>query len=171
MSESSSEPKRGGRAAGSTIHNVTESYVSCVEAIGQGKVNYFPINPVAHPCDSMRVAIMCAAACGCTITRMADVLGIKLATLKMHYASEIANGLAMANTMVAQSLFNQAMNGNVQAQMFWLRTQAKWKEPEKETKLTIEQLAQNPEALLKALELAEAAGLDDEVIEAEVVEN
>jgi hypothetical protein len=42
--------------------------------------------------------------------------------------------VAKANAQVAGFLFNAAKNGNVTAQIFWLKTRAKWRETPMELK-------------------------------------
>lgn len=50
-------------------------------------------------------------------------------TLYRHFRSELENGEAKANAKVAQCLFAQATVGNnVTAQIFWLKTRARWRE-------------------------------------------
>jgi hypothetical protein len=52
-------------------------------------------------------------------------------TLLANFRSEIDTGKMAANSKVAESLFNMATNTrkpNVVAAIFWLKTQARWKE-------------------------------------------
>jgi hypothetical protein len=49
-------------------------------------------------------------------------------TLRLHFRSEIDTGQVKANAAVAQSLFRQAVGGNVTAAIFWLKTRMGWKE-------------------------------------------
>lgn len=51
-----------------------------------------------------------------------------LTTLQKHYKHELAVGLEKANATVAGWLFKAARDGNVGAQMFWLKCRARWKE-------------------------------------------
>src|SRR6185503_12562897 len=44
------------------------------------------------------------------------------------YRDELDLGTTKANAQVAGFLFNSARNGNVSAQIFWLKTRAGWKE-------------------------------------------
>lgn len=71
------------------------------------------------------------AAAGITHELIARVIwpgGIGQETLRRHFNEELDCALAEANTKVAQSLFNQAISGNVTAQIFWLKTRARWRE-------------------------------------------
>jgi hypothetical protein len=56
------------------------------------------------------------------------VVGIDAKTLRKHYREELDLGQTKANAQVAGFLFNSARNGNVTAQIFWLKTRAQWKE-------------------------------------------
>ncbi len=59
---------------------------------------------------------------------VARVVGIDPKTLRKHYREELDLGGVKANAQVAGFLFNSARNGNVTAQIFWLKTRAQWKE-------------------------------------------
>ena len=56
------------------------------------------------------------------------MVGIDPKTLRKHYRDELDLGETKANAQVAGFLFNAARNGNVTAQIFWLKTRARWKE-------------------------------------------
>jgi hypothetical protein len=56
------------------------------------------------------------------------VVGVDAKTLRKHYRDELDLGTTKANAQVAGFLFNSARNGNVTAQIFWLKTRASWKE-------------------------------------------
>ena len=55
-------------------------------------------------------------------------VGIDPKTLRKHYRDELDLGETKANAQVAGFLFNAARNGNVTAQIFWLKTRARWRE-------------------------------------------
>jgi len=65
---------------------------------------------------------------------IAGVLGVDPKTLRKHYRDELDHGETKANAQVAGYLFNAAKNGNVTAQIFWLKTRAKWREAPVELK-------------------------------------
>jgi hypothetical protein len=44
----------------------------------------------------------------------------------------IKRGASRANAKIAESLYNQALKGNVSACIFWLKTRMGWKEPAQE---------------------------------------
>lgn len=59
-------------------------------------------------------------------------LPISEPTLRSAFRDDLAAGKARANALVAQSLFKKATGegkGAVAAAIFWLKTQARWKEP------------------------------------------
>ena len=68
------------------------------------------------------------AAYGIPETDIARVVGVDPKTLRKHYRDELDLGETKANAQVAGFLFNSAKNGNVTAQIFWLKTRARWRE-------------------------------------------
>ena len=59
---------------------------------------------------------------------IAQLLKIDPKTLRKHYSEELRLGHTKANAQVAGFLFNSARSGNVTAQIFWLKTRARWRE-------------------------------------------
>ena len=49
-------------------------------------------------------------------------------TMKKYYKTEMECSADMANAKVAQSLFNQAINGNTSAAIWWTKSRMGWKE-------------------------------------------
>lgn len=49
-------------------------------------------------------------------------------TLRLYFREVLDTGELKANAKVAGALFNNAIGGNVAAQIFWLKTRARWKE-------------------------------------------
>jgi hypothetical protein len=83
----------------------------------------------AHrPDPSQRRQVEALAAYGIPEADISGVVGIDPKTLRKHYREELDLGEAKANAQVAGFLFNAAKNGNVTAQIFWLKTRAKWRE-------------------------------------------
>ena len=68
------------------------------------------------------------AAYGIPETDISRVLSIDPKTLRKHYRDELDMGETKANAQIAGFLFNSAKNGNVTAQIFWLKTRAQWRE-------------------------------------------
>ena len=54
--------------------------------------------------------------------------------MRKHYRDELNLGETKANAQVAGFLFNAAKTGNVTAQIFWLKTRARWRETPMELK-------------------------------------
>lgn len=68
---------------------------------------------------------------GITHEQICSVLKISKPTLYKYYQDELNTGKAEANTKVAQNLFRMATGEGreaVTASIFWLKTQANWKE-------------------------------------------
>jgi hypothetical protein len=68
------------------------------------------------------------AAYGIPETDISRVIGVDPKTLRKCYREELDLGETKANAQVAGFLFNAAKNGNVTAQIFWLKTRARWRE-------------------------------------------
>jgi hypothetical protein len=81
-----------------------------------------------RPDPSQRRQVEALAAYGIPEADISGVVGIDPKTLRKHYRDELDLGETKANAQVAGFLFNAAKNGNVTAQIFWLKTRAKWRE-------------------------------------------
>ena len=55
-------------------------------------------------------------------------VGIDVKTMKKYYKTEMESSADIANAKVAQSLFNQAINGNTSAAIWWTKSRMGWKE-------------------------------------------
>jgi hypothetical protein len=83
----------------------------------------------AHqPDPGVRRQVEAMAAYGIPEADISMVVGIDPKTLRKYYRDELDMGSTKANAQVAGFLFNSARNGNVTAQIFWLKTRARWKE-------------------------------------------
>ena len=67
------------------------------------------------------------AAYGIPEADIARMVGVDPKTLRKHYRDELDLSAVKANAQVAGFLFNSARNGNVTAQIFWLKPGARWK--------------------------------------------
>jgi len=65
---------------------------------------------------------------GLTKAQIASILGISEITISKHYKHELSTAAAGATAAVAQSLFDNAMKGNVAAPIFWMKTRGGWSE-------------------------------------------
>ena len=89
----------------------------------------------AHiPDPAMRRQVETMAAYGIPETDISRVVNIDPKTLRKHYRDELDLGETKANAQVAGFLFAAAKSGNVTAQIFWLKTRARWKEVPSELK-------------------------------------
>jgi hypothetical protein len=83
----------------------------------------------AHqPDPALRRQVEALAAYGIPESDISRAVGIDPKTLRKHYRDELDLGTTKANAQVAGFLFNSARNGNVTAQIFWLKTRARWRE-------------------------------------------
>ena len=83
---------------------------------------------VHTPDPAQRRQVETMAAYGIPEDDISRVVGIDPKTLRKHYRDELDLGTTKANAQVAGFLFTNARNGNVTAQIFWLKTRARWKE-------------------------------------------
>jgi len=89
----------------------------------------------AHkPDPASRRQVEAMAAYGIPEIDIARVVGVDPKTLRKHYRDELDMGETKANAQVAGFLFNSARSGNVTAQIFWLKTRARWRETPVELK-------------------------------------
>lgn len=84
-----------------------------------------------EPTEEQKHQVMMLKATGTTNELIANIIGISIPTLRKAFRSELETGLAETNAKVAESLFNQALAGNVTAQIFWLKTRAGWRETDR----------------------------------------
>jgi len=87
--------------------------------------------PPHDPTPEMRAQVEALAGFGIQREEIARYLGISKPTLRNHYAEELAVGVTKANVQVARALHSQAVNGDVRAATFWLKTRGGWKETSK----------------------------------------
>jgi hypothetical protein len=83
----------------------------------------------AHkPDPAQRRQVEALAAYGIPENDISRVVCIDAKTLRKYYRDELDLGETKANAQVAGFLFNAAKSGNVTAQIFWLKTRARWRE-------------------------------------------
>jgi hypothetical protein len=65
---------------------------------------------------------------GTTQADIARVLDIDEKTLRKYYRDELDLAKAKANATIGGALFNKAKTGDTAAMIFWMKTQAGWRE-------------------------------------------
>ena len=80
------------------------------------------------PTDELRARVRQLAIVGLPQDEIATLARCSPKTLRKHFRRELDEGVAEANALVAGFLFQAAKAGNVAAQIFWLKTRARWKE-------------------------------------------
>ena len=85
------------------------------------------------PTDKTRGQVEAMSSFGITQEKIAKYLGISVPTLKRHYEEELELAKVDKIVAVANALYKNAVDkGNVTAQIFFLKTQAFWRETDKE---------------------------------------
>ena len=81
-----------------------------------------------EPTEQARHMVKKMATFGFTLKQIADVIGVGVSSLQKHFKRELETGHVEANFMVANRLFEMALNGDTTACIFWCKTRLKWKE-------------------------------------------
>jgi DNA-binding XRE family transcriptional regulator len=87
--------------------------------------------PPHEPTPEGRQLVQLHATIGTTQETIADILGIDAKTLRKHYRDELTQSMAKANATIGGALFNKAKGGDTTAMIFWMKTRAGWKEPQR----------------------------------------
>src|SRR5438309_6261551 len=77
---------------------------------------------------AMRDKVRHLAGVGVAQDDIAKIIGCAPKTLRKRCRDDLDRGVAEANAIVSGSLFAAAKGGNVVAQIFWLKTRARWRE-------------------------------------------
>ena len=78
--------------------------------------------------ETVREKVRHLAGVGVHQDDIARIIGCAPKTLRKRCRDDLDRGVAEANAVVSGSLFAAAKNGNVVAQIFWLKTRAQWRE-------------------------------------------
>jgi hypothetical protein len=80
--------------------------------------------------DAMREEVQRLAGLGVPQDGIAKMINCDAKTLRKHCRDELDRGVAEAISIVSGCLFAKAKGGDVTAQIFWLKTRARWRECE-----------------------------------------
>ena len=78
--------------------------------------------------EAMRDKVRHLAGIGVPQDAIARIIGCAPKTLRKRCRDDLDRGAAEANAIVSGCLFAAAKGGNVAAQIFWLKTRARWRE-------------------------------------------
>jgi len=84
--------------------------------------------PAHEPTEATRQTVQMHTMVGTPQEIVADVLGIDAKTLRKWYRDELDLAKAKANASVCGTLYKKCLAGDTTAMIFWLKTQAQWKE-------------------------------------------
>ena len=90
---------------------------------------------IFEPTDEQRRIVERAAGLGLRQDKVCQLIisprtngPISKETLEKHFRAELDRGMALADYAVAKSLYDQAVGGNVTAQIWWTKARMGWKE-------------------------------------------
>lgn len=84
--------------------------------------------PPHEPTRATRELVQLHTMVGTTQEALASIIGIDPKTLRKYYRDELDHSKAKANATIGGALFNKAKSGDTTAMIFWMKTQAGWKE-------------------------------------------
>ena len=85
--------------------------------------------PPFKPTDEQREQVKAMSSHGVPHRQQAPLIGYSSPkTLRKHFREELNTGKIQANAKVAGALYQSALEGNVKAQSFWLKTVGGWQE-------------------------------------------
>ena len=84
--------------------------------------------PAFKPTDEQREQVIALWSNGLPHIQIAQIIGCAPKTLRKHFRDELNTGKIQANAKVAGALYQSALEGNVKAQSFWLKTVGGWQE-------------------------------------------
>ena len=87
-----------------------------------------PGAPPHEPTRATRELVQLHTMVGTRQEAIASIIGIDPKTLRKHYRKELDQSKAKANATIGGALFNKAKSGDTAAMIFWMKTQAGWKE-------------------------------------------
>lgn len=84
--------------------------------------------PPHEPTRATRELVQLHTMVGTRQEAIASIIGIDPKTLRKYYRDELDQSKARANATIGGALFNKAKSGDTTAMIFWMKTQAGWKE-------------------------------------------
>ena len=85
--------------------------------------------PTFKPTGKLREQVITLSSNGLPHIQIAPLIGCSSPkTLRKHFREELNIGKIQANAKVAGALYQLALEGNVKAQSFWLKTVGGWQE-------------------------------------------
>lgn len=84
--------------------------------------------PPHEPTRATRELVQLHTMVGTRQEVIASIIGIDPKTLRKYYRDELDQSKAKANATIGGALFNKAKSGDTAAMIFWMKTQAGWKE-------------------------------------------
>ena len=85
--------------------------------------------PPFKPTDEQREQVITMSSHGVPHRQQAPLIGCSSPkTLRKHFRDDLNTGKIQANAKVAGALYQSALDGNVKAQSFWLKTVGGWQE-------------------------------------------
>ena len=106
-----------------------------------------PPDQTHYPTEAQRQTVQLHTTVGTPQITVARVIGIDVKTLRKHYRDELDLAKAKANATVGGALFNKAKSGDTAAAIFWMKTQAGWREKH-DFNLTSDDGSMTPSAIL-----------------------
>ena len=87
--------------------------------------------PVFIPTEDQKFLVTMMSSTGVPHERQAKALGVNSKTLRKYFKEELQLGRNRAHAEIAGALYKRALDGNVSAQIFYLKTQAGWREAQR----------------------------------------
>ena len=87
--------------------------------------------PVFIPTGDQKFLVTMMSSTGVPHERQAKAIGVNSKTLRKYFKEELQLGRNRAHTEIAGALYKRALDGNVPAQIFYLKTQAGWREAQR----------------------------------------
>jgi hypothetical protein len=88
--------------------------------------------PPYQPTDENRTTVCDMVACGLSHDVIAKCLKISDETLRKYYQEELDTAKGLAIKAIGKCLMQKALDGDGPSQMFYLKTQGRWREKDPE---------------------------------------